>query len=242
MEEISIASKVLFSIGGWPITNSVFATWVAILVLIIIAVIVKLNIKAKPRGFQNFIEMVIEALLGLVDSVTGDRKKSMIVFPWIATFFLLILLTNWMELIPGFSALEAHIGHEKVSILRSASTDLNTTIAYALISVIAIQAVGISQVGVIKHVSKFINFKGPINFFVGILEIISEFAKIISFAFRLFGNIFAGEVLLVVITFLIPYIVPIPFYALELFVGLIQALVFSMLTLVFMTMAMSTEH
>lgn len=140
-------------------------------------------------------------------------------------------------------------GHEEAShstfvpILRPGTADLNTTLALGIISVALTQVFGVSALG-LAYFKKFINFSSPIMFFVGILEIISEFAKIISFAFRLFGNIFAGEVLLVVISFLVPVIVPMPFYGLEIFVGFIQALVFSLLSLVFFNMATQShdEH
>ena len=121
-------------------------------------------------------------------------------------------------------------------IFRAGTADLNTTLALALISVVFTQVIGLKYLGA-SYLTKFFNFKNPIFFFVGILELISELAKIISFAFRLFGNIFAGEVLLVVIAFLIPLLAPIPFIGLEIFVGMIQALVFTMLSLVFMSMA-----
>lgn len=123
-----------------------------------------------------------------------------------------------------------------VPYLRAGTADLNTTLALAIISVIATQIIGF-QYQQFSYFSKFFNFSSPIMFFVGILEIVSEFAKIISFAFRLFGNIFAGEVLLAVISFLVPLIIPMPFYGLEVFVGFIQALVFAMLSLVFFNMA-----
>ena len=130
-----------------------------------------------------------------------------------------------------------------VPFLRSAATDLNMTLALALVSVFLTQYFGIKALG-FRYFSKFIAidfskgaFEGFINLFVGILELISEFAKIISFTFRLFGNVFAGEVLLGVMAFLIPYLVSLPFYGLELFVGFIQALVFMMLTLVFFSLS-----
>lgn len=137
----------------------------------------------------------------------------------------------------------AHEGPAFTPILRGATADLNTTVALAIIAVIAIQYFGFKTVG--KHYStRFVNFKDPIYFVLGILELVSEFSKIISFAFRLFGNIFAGEVLLTVMAFLMPFIVPLPFLMLELFVGFIQALVFSMLTTVFLNVAVShgDEH
>jgi len=246
MEEISLASGKIFSIGPIAITNSIIATWIVIAVLAIIAFFATRKMKAIPSGLQNIVELIMESLINLIDGVTQDRRKSERFLPWIVTFFLFILLANWMELIPGFGAIgiKTVAGHETsfTPILRSANTDLNTTLALAIISVIAVQFFGITTIGFFKYAKKFINFSGIIEFFVGILELISEIAKVISFAFRLFGNIFAGEILLVVITFLIPYIIPIPFYGLELFVGFIQALVFSMLTLVFMTMATMDPH
>lgn len=242
MEHISLSSDIIFHIFGWPITNSILATWLAMLILIIIALIVRLTLKKNPRGLQNIMEMIIESLLNLVDSVTCDRQKTLKIFPWMVTFFLFILVNNWIELIPGFSLIGLEKHGEFVPFLRAANTDLNTTLALALISIIAAQFLGIIAIGLFKHLKKYFNFKNPINLFVGFLEILSEISRIISFAFRLFGNIFAGEVLLVVIAFLIPYIVPMPFYGLELFVGFIQALVFAMLTLVFMTMAMTAHE
>ena len=126
--------------------------------------------------------------------------------------------------------------------LRSANTDINTTLGIALIAMFMVQFWGISTLGFFGHIGKFINVReGPIGFFVGILEAISEIARIISFTFRLFGNIFAGEVLLVAMAFLLPLVGIIPFLGLELFVGIIQAFIFAMLTLVFAVMA-TTSH
>lgn len=125
-----------------------------------------------------------------------------------------------------------------VPFLRSANTDINTTLAIALIAMFMVHAWGFTTLGFFGHIGKFINFKdGPIGLFVGVLEAISEVARIISFTFRLFGNIFAGEVLLFAMAFLLPLIGIVPFLGLELFVGMIQAFIFSMLTLVFATMA-----
>lgn len=131
-----------------------------------------------------------------------------------------------------------------VPVLRSAYADVNMTLALALISVLVTQYFGIRSLGFLHYASKFfVNpFKDFIGSFVGFLELVSEFAKMISFSFRLFGNIFAGEVLLVTISFLAPFIAPVPFYGLEIFVGFVQALVFALLTLVFMKMAVTSHH
>jgi F-type H+-transporting ATPase subunit a len=137
-----------------------------------------------------------------------------------------------------FAALPGYCENGKVvSILRAPSSDLNVTLAFALWAVITIQVFGFQALGV-SYLTKFFNFReGAMGAFVGILELISEFVRIIAFAFRLFGNIFAGEVILVVMSFLFPYLLPLPFYGLEVFVAFIQALVFSILTMVFMLLA-----
>lgn len=128
-----------------------------------------------------------------------------------------------------------------VPLLRAATADLNMTIGLAIIAVLAMQYFGFTTLG-FHYSSRFLNFKNPISFFIGILEIISDLSKVISFAFRLFGNIFAGEVLLAVMAFLMPFIAPMPFLMLELFVGFIQAVVFSTLTSVFVDVAVSHEE
>ncbi len=140
-------------------------------------------------------------------------------------------------------AAEAEGEHQAVFVpyFRAGTADLNTTLALAIISVVMTQVFGFKFLK-IPYFSKFINFSSPIGFFLGLLETVLEFAKIISFAFRLFGNIFAGEVLLAVIYFLVPLILPMPFLGLEVVVGVIQALVFSMLSLVFFNMATIGHH
>jgi F-type H+-transporting ATPase subunit a len=138
---------------------------------------------------------------------------------------------------------ETEEGPELVPLFRAATADLNTTLALAIFSIVLTQIFGFQHLK-LGYLKKFFNFSNPLMTFVGILELVSEFAKIVSFAFRLFGNVFAGEVLLAVMAFLVPVVVPMPFYGLELFVGFIQALVFAMLSLVFFNMATQShdEH
>jgi F-type H+-transporting ATPase subunit a len=249
--EISLAAETLFHIGSFPVTNTLIVTLCVSCLLITVSIIVKNKLKLIPKGLQNLLEFVIEAVLDLVDSVTQDREQSQKFFPIIATIFLFVIMSNWVELVPGLGTIglnEAANGHVTfIPFIRSASADLNVTLALAIISVISVQVMGIAALGFFKYAGKFfINpFHKPyfIGTFVGILELIGEIAKLISFSFRLFGNIFAGEVLLAVMLMLVPYLVPLPFLALEIFVGLIQALVFSMLTLVFLKMAVTeTAH
>lgn len=245
--DISLAAESIFHIGSFPVTNTLLMTLILSLVIIISFVMLCNKLKIIPKGFQNVIEYVFEAFLNLIDSVTQNRKQSNKFFPIVVTIFLFVILSNWIELIPGLGTIginEVHEGHTiLVPFIRSASADLNVTLALALVSVFSIQFMGIAAIGVWKYAGKF--FVSPlhkpyfIGTFVGILEMISEIAKVISFSFRLFGNIFAGEVLLIVMLNLVPYVVPLPFLFLELFVGFVQALVFSMLTLVFLKVAVT---
>ncbi|MFA7253946.1 MAG: F0F1 ATP synthase subunit A [Patescibacteria group bacterium] len=243
--EISLAAEKIAHIGSFPITNSMVTSWIATVILAVLAFFSTRKMKTIPSGIQNVFETIVEMLLNMVNSVMNDMKATKKYFPLLATIFLFIITNNWLGLIPGVGSIglhEVHHGKEVfVPIFRAGNADLNTTLALAIIAVIAIQIFGILAIGFWKYAGKFINFKSPILFFVGILELISELSRIVSFSFRLFGNVFAGEVLLVVITMLLPYVGPIPFYGLEIFVGFIQALVFTMLALVFIKMAI-TDH
>jgi F-type H+-transporting ATPase subunit a len=188
--------------------------------------------------------MVTEVFYNFFKNITGDRVEKL--FPLLFTFFLFIIFGNWIGLLPGVGSLgfweHSDNGEIFVPLFRGPNADLNTTIALALISVSVTQYLSIKSLGLKNYVSRFINLKNPIKFFVGILEIISEIAKVLSFSFRLFGNIFAGEVLLIVMIFLIPLLVPVPFLILEVFVGFIQALVFTMLTAIFIVVATEEHH
>jgi F-type H+-transporting ATPase subunit a len=244
----TLASETLMHIGSFEIRNTLLMAWLAMIVLIVIALIGRAKgYKLVPGRFQSALEMIVEGLFDFFDSILQDKKLTALVFPMIATFFLFIVVANWMGILPGVGTITIegmHDGHlAKIPVFRSMNADVNVTLAFSLISVVATQVLGVVMVGIVPHLGKYFvaPWKSPIGFFVGILEFIGEFARLISFTFRLFGNIFAGEVLLVVISFLVPYAIPIPFLGLEIFVGVIQALVFSLLTLAFIKMAV-TAH
>lgn len=249
--EISLAAEPIFHIGSFPVTNTLLMSLCLSVIITASVIFLKSRLKAIPRGFQNIVEYVFEAFLDLIDSITQDRKQSIKFFPIVVTIFIFVILSNWIELVPGLGTIGIHETHAGkttlVPFIRSASADLNVTLAISLISVFSVQFIGIATIGIVKYGKKFLvsPFHKPyvVGTFVGLLEIVSEIAKIISFSFRLFGNIFAGEVLLIVMLNLVPYIVPIPFLMLELFVGFVQALVFAMLTLVFLKMGVTeAEH
>lgn len=232
MEEISLKAQELFNIGGLGITNSLLLTLVVSLILASGAFIVSRKINIIPGKLQGVAEMGMESLLGLMESILGSMEKAQKYFPLIATIFIFILTSNLLGIFPGVGSFMFKIGGKEVSLFRSPASDLNFTLAFAVVSVFVTNILGMISVGVFSHIGKFLNFVNPISFFIGILELVSELVKVISLSFRLFGNVFAGEVLLTIIFFLVPYFMPLPFLFLELFIGIIQAFIFAMITLV----------
>lgn len=237
---ISLQPEIIGTFFGIPISNSLILSFITALVLVGGGFLVVRSLKMIPGKAQNTIETLVGGILTFMGQALGNKEQARKFFPLVATIFLFILFNNWIGVLPGTGSIEFH----GAPLFRSANSDLNTTLALALISVVAIQWYGIRKLGFFRHISKFLVFtRGPINFFVGILELIGELAKVLSFSFRLFGNIFAGEVLLIIIMTLVPVIAPLPFIMLEFFVGFIQALVFAMLTLIFLKIATETvEH
>ncbi|MBI2444461.1 MAG: F0F1 ATP synthase subunit A [Candidatus Magasanikbacteria bacterium] len=249
----TLAAEPVFSLGGITVTNTIINSWLAIIIFLIIGLLVRRRVTLRPGKLQNFWEYILELLLGYFDQVTGDRKTTRRFLPIVGSVFFFILLSNWLGLLPGTGSLTWN----QEPLLRPANTDLNLTVAMALVSVVASHIFGFITVGIFTHLNKFIQIgsliksfaKGPvaifqavIEFVVGLIEIISEFAKVLSLSLRLFGNIFAGEVLISVISALVAGLIPVPFMMLELLVGLIQAGVFTMLTLVYLTVASAKPH
>ncbi len=237
---IVIAAETITHIGNLPITNTLLVTWVTMVILITVSLIATRAVKLIPSGTQNFLEMVVEGGFSTVEGLARGRAK--IFFPLVMTFFLLIITANWLGLLPGFGTIglkEVHEGKEVfVPLLRSINSDLNTTLALAVVSAVTTHFFAIKFLGIVDYLKKWVSLN-PIFLFVGLLEIVGEFTKVVSLSFRLFGNIFAGEVVLNTVATLAPwtaFFVPLPFYFLEIIVGFVQAAVFMMLTLVFMVL------
>jgi F-type H+-transporting ATPase subunit a len=290
---VALSGQPIFPNGPDWLTNSILMTIIVDIILLALALITRFSLKEIPSGLQNVMEAIIEALYGLAESVAGKNAAKF--FPWAATLFLLIIVSNWSGLVPGVGSIgiehpavheegatdeshsrvltnqlamadgklvlvsaqqlqeeagaeqeEAGAAEEEhgvfVPLLRAPSADLNMTFALALATMVMVQIWGVRFLGG-SYFRKFFNASGPngfmkgINAFVGILELISEISRVLSFGFRLFGNIFAGEIVLATMAFLLAFLIPVPFYALEVFVGFVQALVFMMLALVFFQMA-----
>lgn len=256
----ALAPEAVLRIGSHPITNTYVNSTIAVVVLVVAAFFVRGSLKTVPGRLQSAVELLIEYLLGMFDQVTGDRARSKKFLPLVGSLFLFILLSNWMGLLPGTGTvgIESPGGHGLTSFLRPATSDLNLTLAMALISVLFSHALGIVTLGFFTHANKFIQLGtlwkairslNPIKILValvemvvGVIEIFSEIAKVVSLSLRLFGNVFAGEVLITVISGLVAYLVPIPFMFLELIVGIVQASVFALLTLVYLTVATDMPH
>jgi len=237
MPVISIKPEAIFHIFNFAVTNSLLLGWIVIITTGFIALqYYKQSQLSNKSRFFYFIQFVVNSVYSLFESVAGTKINAF--FPLLLAFFLYILLQNWFGLLPGVGSILI----DEVPLLRGNNADLNTTFALAIITVTMIQVYGVKFLGFGTYMKKYINLTNPINFFLGILEIISEISKILSFSFRLFGNIFAGEVLLTIVAFLVPVLAAFPFLILEIFVGFIQALVFSMLSAVFFSGAVEAHH
>lgn len=238
---ISIKAEPLLHLGGFPLTNSLLTALIVTGLFFFVAYFYNEQSKKSKKNLLFYlIHFLVKSVYQFMSSVTGD--KIMVFFPWLGAFFFFILFQNWFGLLPGVGSVMVKLHEHAVPLLRANTADLNTTIGLALIATVLIQFYGIKFLGAKEYLSKFINLRSPLDFVLGILEIASEFSRILSFSFRLYGNIFAGEVLLAIMAFLIPVLVSFPFLIMEVFVGLIQALVFSMLTAVFLNMATTKHH
>ncbi len=326
LPHIQLPAEPVFVIPGinFPITNTVIALLSADVLLIVLALIARSQIGDVPRGLFHMFEVVISYWQDLAIQLVGEERAKRWL-PLILTMFFLVVVSNWMELVPGFDSVgltcvsgecpgeqeglvpadqehtyfvfeeiagvqmavsraeasesesdavedgaeDAHADEESsgdgaasdedraaagegdhggrpenervlIPFYRVPASDLNFTLALALIAFVVIEFAGFNALG-LGYLKKFFSFKSPLAFFVGLIELLSEFARIISFSFRLFGNLFAGQVLLFIMPFLVPFLLVMPFYGLELFVGIIQGFVFAMLTLVFMSIAIESH-
>ena len=262
--EATIFAEPVFHIGNFTITNSLISGWITVFILVTIFILIGKKLKKVPKGLQNIFELILEEALNLTDSITGSRKKTEKFLPIALTLFLFILVNNWLGLLPGIGTIgfvENDGAHSVfVPIFRGATADLNMTLGLSLFVVVLSHVFGVISLGIWNHLNKFVNFKtfleigkkirkepmvlmvNPIKAFVGIIEIVGEIAKVASLSLRLFGNIFAGEVLLASMMAISAYILPIPFMFLELIVGIVQAMVFAILTLAFMSIATTAEE
>lgn len=258
--EVTLFAEPVAHTNYLTITNALLTAWVVVGIIILLSIILRKKLAEVPGKFQTVFEVLVEGALDLFDQVTNDRALSVKIFPVAISAFVFILLNNWLGLLPlgGFGLLESgEHGLAFIPYLRGGTADINTTVALAIMAVIGANLFGVFSLGIWKTFNKYVNISAlgqifrdfrknptiiivaPITFFVGLIEIVGEFAKVASLSFRLFGNVFAGEVLLASMAAIMAYVVPIPFLFLEIIVGIIQALIFSILLVVYFTISAS---
>jgi F-type H+-transporting ATPase subunit a len=245
---VKLAAEQIGSLWGLPITNTLLMSWVVIALLTIFALVVGTRVKLIPSRIQTLFEWLIEFIYDYISETLGSRERARNFLPFLMTLFLFIATANLIEFTPGIGSFGLWRGDEFVPLLRSVNSDLNVTLALAIIAVVVIEVAGVVTVGLRHRLGTFFNFRGKnigdrlLNFVVGLIELVSEISRLVSFSFRLFGNIFAGEVLLAVATYFVPYVLPSFLMTFELFVGFVQAAVFALLTLFFIKLATTKVH
>ncbi len=256
-----LPASTLFHVFGLPITNTIIAGWITIVFLVLVSWLITRRMQLVPRRPQAVFEFALGWIFDFCVSVAG-KENGRKFFPVVCTIFLFVIFNAWLSLIPGFASILIHIHGHEYELLRGANTDVNTPLAIAFVSFIFVAYYGLTTIK-LKWVGQYFNFgpffhsignifKGKFNFMdilsgvvnagVGLLELLSMFIRIISFTFRLFGNMTAGEILIMVAAFLLPLAISWAVYGLELLVGFIQALVFSGLTLAFASMAVTSHE
>ncbi len=236
---VTLAPEAIFYIGSVPITNTLIQTAIVDGVVAFGLIALNKQFKKVPGIFQNIVEIAVDGLYNLTESVSSNNAAK--IFPWFMSFFTLILVANWIGLLPGYGTIGFYRGEEFIPFLRSAASDLNFTLGLALVAVITTQLFGIQALGFKEYIKRYVSLN-PILLFVGILEALGIFTSIISLSFRLFGNILAGEAVLSTISQIFAFFVPLPFMALEIIVGLVQALVFGILTMAYMSIIMTPHN
>ena len=238
-----LGPEILFHVANIPIYNTFVTTLLTDAIIIGLIFAIYRGLKLVPGLLQFIAELTVDYFYSLTEQISGNRVKS--IFPWFASFFLFILFSNLIGLLPGVGAIGVfevgEHGKTLIPLFRPATSDFNTTLALSVVSVIATHYLAIKYTGIKEYLSRFFALN-PIYLFVGLLDLVSEATKLISLSFRLFGNIFAGEVVLATISGLFAFIALIPFLMLESIVALVQALVFAMLTMVFMSILTTPHH
>lgn len=240
--KVILAPEQVGTFLGIPITNTLLTSWIVLAALITLAILIGSRLKMKPSRPQILFETLVSFVYDYVAETLESRDLARRFFPLLTTIFLFVFTSNLLEFTPGIGSIGLVHGTEFIPLLRSVNTDLNVTLMLAILSFLVIEVTGFTIIGAWKYAGKFLNFHSPIGFFVGIVEFFSEVARIIAFSFRLFGNIFAGEVLILVVVYFLPVVAPVPVMMFEIFVGFVQAAIFALLTLFFIKIALAEPH
>ena len=246
----SVQPEVIFEIAQFPVTNAMLTGAIVTVLLLSISILISKTRKLKPSRFQTVVEMLVEGFLGLLESITGSKKSAKQLLPLIGTLFIFIGVGNLIALIPGLTSFT----YEGKSIFRTATNDFNLTFSIATAMVIYTNFASMKAFGLFGHLGKFFKFKEVIlgfkegmgagvlaivDFLIGLLDIISEVAKVISLSLRLFGNMYAGDVLAAILLGTLAVAIPAPWLAMNILVGVLQALVFGALTAAYYALAVT---
>ena len=235
----STGPETIVAISGLKVTNTFFATLLVDAVIVLVVVLVRRRLSLVPGKLQAAVEGVVDYLRTTTEQVAGDRTG--MIFPWVAVFFIYIALSNLIGLFPGFGTIGLLRPDGFVPILHVSTSDLNLTLALAVVSVVAANTLAIRSIGLGGHLKRFFSLS-PLLLFVGILELLQEFTKFVTFSFRLYGNISAGESVIGTMSELLAFVLPVPFLAFEMLVAVIQGMVFALLTMAFMTILTEPHH
>jgi len=237
---VAISAEKLGDFLGLPITNALVTSWVVIFILVVTAFLVQKRLKLIPSRFQTLMEWMVGGIYDYVAETLESKENARKFFPLIMTIFLFLFIGNMIHFIPGIGSLE----FMHVPLLRAPATDLVVPLTLALISFFVVEISGILAIGVWKYGGKFLvnPLRNPMGFGIGLIELIGEFVRVVSLSFRLFGNILAGEIVISVAIFFIPYLGPLPLMLFEIFIGTLQAAIFTMLTLFYIKLAISEPH
>lgn len=237
--KVALKADTLGYIGPIPVTNSLISSLLGSVLLIVLFLLLAKRLKTVPGKVQGLVELMVEKGYDFaLDTLDGNREVTDKAFPLILTFFVFILFFNLIKFIPGYESTFFGDYH----LFKPVHADLNMTLALGITSFIFVQFVGVYMLGAKKYISKFINIKKPQTIPLGIIELISEFAKMFSLSFRLFGNIFAGGILLLLVGSVSHYLLPVPIMLFEVFIAFLQAGIFALLTLVYVKLSVSEPH
>ena len=240
--DISLAPHIVGTLWGIPITSTLLTSWLVVAILLVSAYFIGRSLKLVPGKGQTAVEELVSLVFNYMEEALESKALARRYFPLIMTIFLFVAAANFLGLFPIMESIGIKTAEGLSPLFYPVNADLNITLALAIISFLTIEISGITYLGVLKYGGKFVNLKSPVGFAVGVLEIIGNLARLVSLSFRLFGNILAGHLLIIVIMFFVPLFLPLPFMFFEVFIGVMQAAIFALLTLFFIKLAIEEPH
>ena len=235
---VALKADTLGYIGDYPITNSLVTSVVGSVILVVLLLLLSLRLKTVPGRVQSLFEIIVDKGYEYTLSVLENEKVAKKTFPLIASFFVFIVFFNLIKFIPGAESLR----YNDYILFKPLHSDFNMTLALGITAFIFIQVAGIFVLGIFKYGGKFVNIKKPLSIPIGLIELVSEAAKLVSLSFRLFGNILVGGILLLLVSHAVHFVAPVPVMLFEIFVAFLQAGIFALLTLIYVKLAIDEPH